>query len=191
MTKSQNTKNEQQKDLCITSEQLTEQWKKGELPYGRYYVELAYNGNSIIMAEYWWDKTLTLDDHKYSREEVKRILAPVPSYEEWQASEKYNKHLEEVIKTYERKDKQATETSIAYNELAKENEELKEILERHKKATAKAQIRSCDLEIINTHLKELLKECIPYFNALVEKRLKLEYIPQVYELLSKINEVLK
>lgn len=26
MTKSQNTKNEQQKDLCITSEQLTEKW---------------------------------------------------------------------------------------------------------------------------------------------------------------------
>ena len=89
------TKNEQQKDLCITSEQLTEQWKKGELPYGRYYVELAYNGNSIIMAEYWWDKTLTLDDHKYSREEVKRILAPVPSYGEWQAS--YNCMLENEV----------------------------------------------------------------------------------------------
>ena len=95
MTKSQNTKNEQQKDLCITSEQLTEQWKKGELPYGRYYVELAYNGNSIIMAEYWWDKTLTLDDHQYSREEVKRILAPVPSYEQWQAS--YNCMLENEV----------------------------------------------------------------------------------------------
>ena len=95
MTKSQNTKNEQQKDLCITSEQLTEQWKKGELPYGRYYVELAYNGNSIIMAEYWWDKTLTLDDHEYSREEVKRILAPVPSYEKWRAS--YNCMLENEV----------------------------------------------------------------------------------------------
>ena len=142
MTKSQNTKNEQQKDLCITSEQLTEQWKKGELPYGRYYVELAYNGNSIIMAEYWWDKTLTLDDHKYSREEVKRILAPVPSYEEWQAS--YNCMLENEV-----------------------------------------------LRLKNAQLKELLKECIPYFNALVEKRLKLEYIPQVYELLTKIDEVLK
>ena len=142
MTKSQNTKNEQQKDLCITSEQLTEQWKKGELPYGRYYVELAYNGNSIIMAEYWWDKTLTLDDHKYSREEVKRILAPVPSYEEWQAS--YNCMLENEV-----------------------------------------------LRLKNAQLKELLKECIPYFNELVEKRLKLEYIPQVYELLTKINEVLK
>ena len=142
MTKSQKTKNEQQKDLCITSEQLTEQWKKGELPYGRYYVELAYNGNSIIMAEYWWDKTLTLDDHQYSREEVKRILAPVPSYEEWQAS--YNCMLENEV-----------------------------------------------LRLKNAQLKELLKECIPYFNALVEKRHKLEYIPQVYELLSKINEVLK
>ena len=142
MTKSQNTKNEQQKDLCITSEQLTEQWKKGKLPYGRYYVELAYNGNSIIMAEYWWDKTLTLDDHQYSREEVKRILAPVPSYEEWQAS--YNCMLENEV-----------------------------------------------LRLKNAQLKELLKECIPYFNALVEKRLKLEYIPQVYELLTKINEVLK
>ena len=158
MNKSQNTKNEQQKDLCITSEQLTEQWKKGELPYGRYYVELAYNGNSIIMAEYWWDKTLTLDDHKYSREEVKRILAPVPSYNEWQANENYIDYLKQCISVYESKDKQATETSIAYNELAKENEELKEILERHKKATAKAQIRSCDLEIINTQLKELLKK---------------------------------
>ena len=142
MTKSQNTKNEQQKDLCITSEQLTEQWKDGKLPYGRYYVELAYNGNSIIMAEYWWDKTLTLDDHQYSREEVKRILAPVPSYEEWQAS--YNCMLENEV-----------------------------------------------LRLKNAQLKELLKECIPYFNALVEKRLKLEYIPQVYELLTKINEVLK
>ena len=142
MTKSQNTKSEQQKDLCITSEQLTEQWKKGELPYGRYYVELAYNGNSIIMADYWWDKTLTLDDHQYSREEVKRILAPVPSYEQWQAS--YNCMLENEV-----------------------------------------------LRLKNAQLKELLKECTPYFNALVEKRLKLEYIPQVYELLSKINEVLK
>lgn len=60
---------------------------------------------------------------------------PLPSYEEWKASEKYNKHLEEVIKVYERKDKQATETSIAYNELAKENEELKELLKRVVNAT--------------------------------------------------------
>ena len=63
--------------------------------------------------------------------------------------------------------------------------------QKHRKTLLKTQEKNCDLEIINTQLKELLKECIPYFNALVEKRLKLEYIPQVYELLTKINEVLK
>ena len=60
--------------------------------------------------------------------EYKAHKTPVPSYDEWQASEKYNKHLEEVIKIYERKDKQATETSMAYNELLNENAILKELL---------------------------------------------------------------
>ena len=163
MTKSQNTKNEQQKDLCITSEQLTEQWKKGELPNGYYWIRLSWGGMVIMAYHTAFDGLFELDDHYYDSDEISEVLAPVPTFEEWQASEKYNKHLEEKIKIYERKDKQATETSIAYNELLEEN----------------------------TKLKELLKECIPYFNALVEKRLKLEYIPQVYELLTKIDEALR
>ena len=81
---------------------LTEQWKKGELPYGRYYVELAYNGNNIIMADYWWDKALTLDDHEYSREEVKRILAPVPSYDEWQQLKELLKRVNEHFEWIDR-----------------------------------------------------------------------------------------
>ena len=182
MTKSQNTKNEQQKDLCITSEQLTEQWKKGELPNGWYWVKgIKSEGIYAYTAEYL--------NNMYRPRNGEIIIEQVPSYEEWQASEKYNKHLEEKIKIYERKDKQATETSIAYNELAKENEELKEILERHKKATAKAQIRSCDLEIINTQLKELLRECrpalvrfVPYDDSEENARILL---------MNEINEVLK
>ena len=137
MTKSQNTKNEQQKDLCITSEQLTEQWKKGELPYAEYYIKL---GGGEYTNDVWdidgWQSFNKKGDV------VVEVLSPVPSYEEWQAS--YNCMLENEV-----------------------------------------------LRLKNAQLKELLKECIPYFNALVEKRLKLEYIPQVYELLSKINEVLK
>ena len=87
---------------------------------------------------------------------------PVPSYEEWKASEKYNKHLEEVIKIYERKDKQATETSIAYNELLEEN----------------------------TQLKELLKECQTYIgNVPVEDRSK--EMNDAVNLLFSIDEVLK
>lgn len=94
------------------SKTLTEQWKKGELPYGRYYVELAYNGNNIIMAEYWWDKALTLDDHEYSREEVKRILAKVPSYDEYQ-------QLKELLKEYK---KQLSEIKNAYVDLTTQDE---------------------------------------------------------------------
>ena len=135
MTKSQNTKNEQQKDLCITSEQLTEQWKQGELPEGWYYVK----GNR---AEGIYAYTAEYLNNMYRPINGEIIIEQVPSYEEWQAS--YNCMLENEV-----------------------------------------------LRLKNAQLKELLKECIPYFNALVEKRLKLEYIPQVYELLTKINEVLK
>ena len=135
MTKSQNTKNEQQKDLCITSEQLTEQWKKGELPNGWYWVKgIKSEGIYAYTAEYL--------NNMYRPRNGEIIIEQVPSYEQWQAS--YNCMLENEV-----------------------------------------------LRLKNAHLKELLKECIPYFNALVEKRLKLEYIPQVYELLTKINEVLK
>ena len=110
MTKSQNTKNEQQKDLCITSEQLTEQWKKGELPNGWYWVKrIKSEGIYAYTAEYL--------NNMYRPRNGERIIAPDPTFEELQASEKYYKHLEEKIKIYERKDKQATETSIAYNEL--------------------------------------------------------------------------
>ena len=136
MTKSQNTKNEQQKDLCITSEQLTEQWKKGELSIGWYYIKIA----DIVFIDFFEGKVWKNKKDKY----IDEVLAPIPTFEEWQASEKYNKHLEEKIKIYERKDKQATETSIAYNELLEEN-----------------------------------------------TKLKLKYIQQVYELLTKIDEVLK
>ena len=142
MTKSQNTKSEQQKDLCITSEQLTEQWRKGELPNGYYWIRLSWGGMVIMAYHTAFDGLFELDDHYYDSDEISEVLAPVPSYDEWQAS--YNCMLENEV-----------------------------------------------LRLKNAQLKELLKECIPYFNALVEKRLKLEYIPQVYELLTKINEVLK
>ena len=100
---------------------LTEQWKKGELPNGWYWVKgIRAEGIYAYTAEYL--------NNMYRPRNGERIIAPVPTFEEWQASEKYNKHLEEKIKIYERKDKQATETSIAYNELLEENTKLKELL---------------------------------------------------------------
>ena len=132
MTKSQNTKNEQQKDLCITSEQLTEQWKKGELPNGWYWVKgIKSEGIYAYTAEYL--------NNMYRPINGEIIIEQVPSYEEWQASE----------------------TSIAYNELLEEN----------------------------TKLKELLKECIPALVRFVSYDDSEENARIL--LMNEINEVLK
>ena len=88
MTKSQNTKNEQQKDLCITSEQLTEKWKKGELPNGWYWVKgIKSEGIYAYTAEYL--------NNMYRPINGEIIIEQVPSYEEWQAS--YNCMLENEV----------------------------------------------------------------------------------------------
>ena len=88
MTKSQNTKNEQQKDLCITSEQLTAQWKQGELPNGWYWVKgIKSEGIYAYTAEYL--------NNMYRPRNGEIIIEQVPSYEEWQAS--YNCMLENEV----------------------------------------------------------------------------------------------
>ena len=88
MNKSQSTKNEQQKDLCITSEQLTEQWKKGELPNGWYWVKgIKSEGIYAYTAKYL--------NNMYRPINGEIIIEQVPSYEEWQAS--YNCMLENEV----------------------------------------------------------------------------------------------
>lgn len=87
-------------------------------------------------------------DNDEKIKEYEAHKTPVPSYEEWKATEKYNKHLEEVIKIYERKDKQATETSIAYNELEEENAQLKKWCE---------EFNVLEVAKENAQLKDVLK----------------------------------
>ena len=87
MTKSQNTKNEQQKDLCITSEQLTEQWKRGEFIICnagkcQYYYVRNEEQQEVIKTEY-----CLFDDNTPNWQ----ILAPVPSYEEYEQLENWNR----------------------------------------------------------------------------------------------------
>lgn len=93
------------------SKELTEKLKQGELPKGYYWIR-EFLGDMVIMAYHTEiDGLFELGDHYFDSDEISEVLAPVPSYEEWQASEKYNRHLEEKIKVYEQKDKRATETS--------------------------------------------------------------------------------
>ena len=92
------------------SQDLTQQWKKGELPNGWYWVKgIRAEGIYAYTAEYL--------NNMYRPRNGERIIEQVPSYEQWQ------KHRETLLKTQE---------------------------------------KNCDLEIINTQLKELLKECVEY-----------------------------
>ena len=100
---------------------LTEQWKKGKLPFGYYYVKFL-NGKEGIKK---------LGEFAY-RKLIGEVIDIVPSYEEWKASENYIDYLKQCISVYESKDKQATETSIAYNELLEENTKLKKLLKECK-----------------------------------------------------------
>ena len=124
----QNEKSFTQNDLS-----LTELWQKGELPEGWYYLKVDEEiANYPVIAECVIDYALGHTDSyffDYDEGNLEQVLAPVPSYDEWQESEKYINSLEEKIKIYERKEKQHTNDSIAYNELSKENEKLKEAVE--------------------------------------------------------------
>ena len=101
LQKTENVENENSQDL-------TQQWKKGELPNGWYWVKgIRAEGIYAYTAEYL--------NNMYRPRNGERIIEQVPSYEQWQ---------------------------------------------KHRKTLLKTQEKNCDLEIINTQLKELLKECV-------------------------------
>ena len=146
MSNSQNKKNEQQNNLCTT---LTEQWKKGELENDWYYIRTT---NGIEKWEY------IKQSHGfgyYETEWVLEVLAPVPSYEEYQQLRKF---LEEFNAL----------------EVVKENEQLKLIIKRTKASgnypgrVSAYKARIINLSEENQQLKELLKECISEIHEMAE-----------------------
>ena len=97
-----------QKTENVANKNLTQQWKKGELPNGWYWVKgIRAEGIYAYTAEYL--------NNMYRPRNGERIIEQVPSYEQWQ---------------------------------------------KHRKTLLKTQEKNCDLEIINTQLKELLKDCV-------------------------------
>lgn len=81
---------------------LTEQWEKGELPLGMYYVKTPFGVE--IHSDY------SLYRYKLTRDvDSIEVLAPVPSYEEW-------KQLHKFLEEFNALD------------VAKENKKIKELL---------------------------------------------------------------
>ena len=90
---------------------LTEQWKKGELPDGMYYME----NTSGIIGMVGHSKVFPCYD-------VKQILAPVPSYQEYLESESHCAVYSEVNKSLKEKNAKLKELlSKCLDELAEFN----------------------------------------------------------------------
>ena len=92
---------------------LTEQWQKGELPDGLYYVE---NNDNIVGI---------LDWSKFAGGyNIKEVLAEVPTFEKYQANEKYIDYLKQCISVYESKDKQHAIDYLLFEETLEANKQI-------------------------------------------------------------------
>ena len=73
---------------------LTDKWKKGELPEGHYYIKTRIETNIDEYIQWYKDHGIP-SEKSFTCFDVQKVLAPVPSYEEWQAS--YNCMLENEV----------------------------------------------------------------------------------------------
>ena len=127
---------------------LTEQWKKGELPCGWYYIKIA----DIVFIDFFEGKVWKNKKDEY----IDEVLSEVPSYELWKAVHEQwkvlleeNKRLKHDVGNLGYKIK--NQRKEIDNRL-KENTKLKETI-----SNDIFLIKSRDSEIVK--LKELLKEC--------------------------------
>ena len=137
---------------------LTEQWKKGELKEGEeYWVILTdewYLRNPVEPVRAFYSCECEFEG--YLDDDIKEVLAPVPSYKKYTSLVNWKEDLTELCKVKERIIKKYENTdawwNAKYTELKEENTKLKtenkwysEQLNEGVKEMAK--------------LKELLKEC--------------------------------
>ena len=146
---------------------LTEQWKKGELPDGTYYIT---DKRGIMYIDYFADVWDSVDV-----DEVKDVLAPVPSYDDYVSLKKFMvgginavNSIRELEAEIKEKETQRIRLMLKLNDVNNENHSLR---------------------IENEKLKELLKECREPLEVLADKRDACDWYPEI--LLAKIDEALK
>jgi hypothetical protein len=125
---------------------LTEQWKKGELESGWYYIECIDGSNHCFTKDYYDEEFECFDNYQYRG--IKEVLEPVPSYEEWQELRKF---LEEFNAL----------------DVAKENQQLKELLRKAKGIITAYRLTGNQSTYPNSDMKECVAKIT---NAIGEKK---------------------
>lgn len=90
------------------SQDLTEQWKKGKLSFGRYYIK---DINDEIFADSYTNNGFINGFEDFFDSEISEVLAPVPSYGDCLINEALIKDLSKKV-----------------NKLIEENNKLKELI---------------------------------------------------------------
>lgn len=140
---------------------LTELWKKGKLEEGKeYWVRLTNEWKNSIEQVYFNGE----DFERFDIDDIEEVLAPVPSYEEWQG---LNKDIDTI-------------TELWKNERSQLNEKIQLI--------GKLSVQAVDLKNEIKQLKELLKECRDEMNPYIEL---FTHKKTFKVLLTKIDEALK
>lgn len=119
-------------DVQKNCSSLTEKWKNGKLPNGRYYIETIPCEPCNVLGIPKYTDYYCIDSKFSYNITVKEVLAPVPSYEEWKSVCDDCNSMQETI--------------FSQDSIYCENENLLEEIEK--------------IDEENTKLKELLKECI-------------------------------
>lgn len=130
--------------MTKTPEELTEDWKAGELEYGQYWVK------NKVWEKPFIDRWLPNCSWKIScKDAIEQILAPVPTYDEYKAMQAELAELKEKIK---------------------KREELIQCLGSN---IDELDVKKSVLIIENNKLRGLLKECVPYvtFKVNIEKNI--------------------
>lgn len=105
---------------------LTEQWKKGELPEGEYWcLSICDDIDKLYCYQNSFWKYKTEDDYYGVPVEIKQVLAPVPSYEEYEQLENWNRFTADYHALREAKEIEEYEKV----ELLEKVKQLKELLE--------------------------------------------------------------
>ena len=180
---------------------LTELWKKGELPKGYYYAE--DDGEELIIHIQGQNGSVMGDDFDLKATDWIKPIAPVPSYEEWQTQKECLWGVMEANKILSRKYNNIKVNGNYPDRISKLKSRIKGLTEELEPFTdpyfrglttkdiaelAKKSIRltkqSCEDNTTIQRLKELLGYCADILEELDDKDRDIEI------LLEEVNEVL-
>lgn len=146
--------------MTKTPEELTEKWKTRSLPSGWYYIKIeGFKGVDIDLYDKEGNSWLCNSDKDLN---PLNVIAPVPTYDKYQAMQDHILYLEKCISIYEQKEQLHTNDSIEYNKLEKEN----------------------------NNLRDLLRECKPYLSYKINQNKHVGFTPDAANLLTRINAAL-